>query len=338
MRACRREPVDVTPVWLMRQAGRYQPEFREIRSRVGFLDLCKNSELACEVTVNAVEQLGVDAAIIFADILLPLEPLGVGLEYVKGEGPLINRPITDLASVKALNGVNVESDLGYVLNSIKLTRKELRDEIPLIGFAGAPFTMASYMIEGSGSRHFEKTKALMYRQPETWALLMEKIVAVTASYLTAQAEAGADALQIFDSWVGCLSYSDYERFVLPYSKKLIDTISGKVPVIHFGTGTTAILDLVASAGGDVVGVDWRLALDKAWQVIGKEKAIQGNLDPTVLLGNRHEVRTQALRVLTEAGGRPGHIFNLGHGVLPPTDPETAKYLVSIVHEFEVPHA
>jgi uroporphyrinogen decarboxylase len=319
----------------MRQAGRYMPEFRELRSRVGFLDLCKDSALACEVTVMAAEQLGVDAAIIFADILLPLEPLGVGLEYARAEGPVIHRPVRMPADVDALNHVNSDEHLAYVLESLRLTRRALKDDIALIGFAGAPFTLASYMIEGGSSRNFEQTKQFMYKQPQAWARLMQRLTDLTGQYLLAQVAAGADALQLFDSWVGCLSPSDYERFVLPYSKQVCATIRGVAPLIHFGTGTAGLLHLMSSAGGDVIGVDWRIGLDRAWQLVGPQKAVQGNLDPLVLLAPPEEMEIQAARVLNEAGGRRGHIFNLGHGVLPPTDPGNVKRLVEFVHAREL---
>ena len=335
LRACRREQVDRTPVWLMRQAGRYQPEFREIRAKTTFLELCKNTELACEVTVLAVKQLQVDAAIIFADILLLLEPLGVGLEYAKGEGPIIHRPVKSMEDVKALRPVVAREDLAYVMNAISLTRAELPADIPLIGFAGAPFTIAAYMIEGGSSRNFDKTKSFMYNQPQAWSILMKTICGITSDYLNAQIEAGAEAVQLFDSWVGNLSPHDYAQYVAPYSKLIIDSIVGDIPVIHFGTGTTTLLPQMTEAGGDVIGVDWRTDLDSAWRTIGYDRSIQGNLDPCVLLGNKDEIKEQAERVLREAAGRPGHIFNLGHGVLPPTNPDNVRYLVDLVHNYGV---
>lgn len=330
MRACRSESVERTPVWLMRQAGRYQAEFRAVRSKYGFLELCKTPEKACEVTVMAVEMLNVDAAIIFADILLPIDALGLGLEYVKGEGPQIGRPIRSRADVEALPQIDVATSLSYVYDAIELTSQKLQKNIPLIGFAGAPFTLASYMIEGGGSRNFENTKALMYSDPTAWALLLDRIVEITAKYLHHQVEAGADALQIFDSWVGCLSPSDYSRFVLPHMRKLFDTVGDIAPVIHFGTNTATLLPLLREAGGDVIGMDWRIPLDQGWQIIGHDKAVQGNLDPTVLLGSKDEIRIQACRILQEAKGKPGHIFNLGHGILPMTPVENVKYLVEVV--------
>jgi uroporphyrinogen decarboxylase len=335
LRACRGESVDRTPIWLMRQAGRFIPEFRAIRAKTSFLDLCKTSELACEVTVMAVEMFQLDAAIIFADILLPLEPLGVGLQYLAGEGPHIERPIRTPEDVEALRPCHAENDLGYVLDAIRLTRRELNVNTPLIGFAGAPFTLASYMIEGGSSKNFEKTKTFMYTQPKAWHQLMQRIAQLTAEYLNAQVAAGAEALQLFDSWVGCLSPSDYAEFVLPYSKQVIDTVSG-APLIHFGTGTGTLLPQMVQAGGDVIGVDWRIGLDTAWKTIGSERGIQGNLDPMVLLSTPEEIERQAGRILREAGGRTGHIFNLGHGVLPPTNPDNVRFLVDFVHNYEVP--
>ena len=317
----------------MRQAGRYQPEFREIRAKTSFLELCKNTQLACEVTVMAVQQLQVDAAIIFADILLLLEPLGVGLEYAKGEGPIIHRPIKSMDDVKALRPVVAREHLAYVLDAISLTRRELPADIPLIGFAGAPFTIAAYMIEGGGSRNFDKTKAFMYSQPQAWSILMKTICGITSEYLNAQIEAGAEAVQLFDSWVGCLSPSDYAQYVASYSKLVIDSVTAGTPIIHFGTGTTTLLPQMREAGGDVIGVDWRTDLKSAWNSIGHDRAVQGNLDPCVLLGDKNEIKIQAERVLREAEGRPGHIFNLGHGVLPPTNPDNVRYLVDYVHSF-----
>jgi uroporphyrinogen decarboxylase len=336
LKACRREPVDRTPVWLMRQAGRFIPEFRDIRARTPFLELCKTPDLACAVTVMAVDMFGMDAGIIFADILLPLEPLGVGLEYAKGEGPVIHRPLASAQDVAKLGPCNAHEHLGYVLEAIKLTRRALPASVPLIGFAGAPFTLASYMIEGGSSKSFDKTKRFMYSQPAAWANLMQKIADLTGEYLLAQVDAGAEALQIFDSWVGCLSPSDYQRFVLPYSKQIIDTVKGAAPLIHFGTSSAGLLPYMVQAGGDVIGVDWRISLDSAWKTIGYNLGIQGNLDPLVLLSDRQEIALQCKRVLAEAAGRPGHIFNLGHGVLPPTDPDNVRYLVELVQQQELP--
>jgi uroporphyrinogen decarboxylase len=331
LKACRREPVAYTPVWLMRQAGRYMPEFRAIRRRVDFLKLCKSPDLAAEVTVMAVEQLGVDAAIIFADILLPLDAMRRELEYVKGEGPVIHKPVRSPAEVEALGYWSAREQLSYVFDAIKLTRQALKAEVALIGFAGAPFTVASYLIEGGGSRSFEKTKAFMYSHKTAWNTLLDQLTSFTCDYLSGQIEAGADSYQLFDSWVGCLSPEDYLEYVQPFSRRVFDTVRG-APAIHFGTGTAALLECMRDAGGEVIGIDWRIKLDEAWQRVGYDRAIQGNLDPCVLLSNKSEIKRRVELILGQAERRPGHIFNLGHGVLPPTDPQLVKYLVEAVHE------
>ncbi len=332
MKACRGERVDYTPVWLMRQAGRFAPEYRAVRSKVGFLELCKRPDLAAEVTVTAVETLGVDAAIIFADLLLPLEPMGVGLEYAPGDGPIIHRPVRTGDDVDRLPEVDVEGALAYVGEAVSIARKGLNPGIPLIGFAGAPFTLASYLIEGGGSRHYENTKTLMYREPASWHKLMEKLAGITARFLSVQVAAGAQAVQLFDSWVGCLSCEDYREYVLPHSRQAVAAVSPAVPLIHFGTGTPHLLALMREAGGDVIGLDWRVALDQGWQIVGHDVGVQGNLDPVVLLSEPSEIRRRAARILEQAGGRSGHIFNLGHGVLPSTPYEHVKFLVETVHE------
>ncbi len=332
VRTCKREPAERTPIWLMRQAGRFQPEYRAIREKVSFLELCKTSQLAAEVTVMAVDQLNVDAAIIFADILLPLEPLGVGLEFVKGDGPVINRPITSAADVARLKQFDVNTELGYVLESIKLVVKALNQRVPLIGFAGAPFTLASYMIEGGSSRNFEKTKTFMYTENAAWHSLMEVLSDVTVRYLNAQIAAGAQVVQLFDSWVGCLGPEDYRRFVAPHMKATISGIIPGVPVIHFGTGTATLLQSMKDCGGDVIGLDWRVELDQGWAELGDQVAVQGNLDPAVLLADTEQIRLQTERILRQAKGRPGHIFNLGHGILPSTPVANVKYLVELVRE------
>jgi uroporphyrinogen decarboxylase len=330
MRALRREPVERTPVWLMRQAGRYQPEYRAIRAKMSFLELCHNSQVAAEVTVMAVDMLQVDAGIIFADILLPLQCLNAGLRFAQGDGPVIDNPIRVSADVAKLTRFDIEEGLGYVFEAIRLFVKE-RPLVPLIGFAGAPFTLASYLIEGGSSRNFERTKAFMYSEPQAFADLMSILTEVTISYLLAQVAAGAHCLMLFDSWVGTLCREDYESMVLPYSKKIFSAIENAAPSIHFGTATGGMLDLVASAGSTVVGVDWRMDLASAWQMIG-DKAVQGNLDPTVLLGGRELIKERTQLVLNKAAGRPGHIFNLGHGIGKDTPVDNVKYLVELVRE------
>ncbi|MCH7518627.1 MAG: uroporphyrinogen decarboxylase [Candidatus Dadabacteria bacterium] len=332
MKACRLEETDYTPIWLMRQAGRYMREYREIRSKISFLELCKTPELAAEVTLSAVDRLGVDAAIIFADILLIVEPLGVGLEFSKGEGPRIKRPVRSGKAVDRINDFDPES-LQYVYDALKITRRALDPKKALIGFAGAPFTVASYMIEGGGSRNYENTKGLMYKDPGAWHTMMEKLSTATASYLNNQIKAGADAVQLFDSWVGCLSRDDYKEFVLPHMKKLISKIHKDTPVIHFGTGTGALLDLIKESGSQVIGLDWRVDLAKAWRQIGYDKAVQGNLDPVLLFSTPSEIRRRTKKIMDKAKGRPGFIFNLGHGILPKTPVDNVLALIDFVHEY-----
>lgn len=334
LKSFRREPTERTPVWLMRQAGRYQKEYREIREKVDFLTLCKTPELASEVTVMAVRQLDVDAAIVFADILLPMESFGLGLRFEKGDGPVIERPIASAADVERLPSPDAASDLDYVCEAIRITCKELdgNNSVPLIGFAGAPFTVASYAIEGGSSRSFEKTRTFMHAQPEAWNLLMNKLVAFTADYLLAQIAAGAAVVQIFDSWVGCLSPLDFEVYVEPHLRLLISTINGAVPVIYFSTTSAGLLPCISRLGADVIGVDWRVSLGDAWQTIGFDHAIQGNLDPMVLLSDRSTIRRHAEDIIRQADGRPGHVFNLGHGILPGTPVDNARYLVETVRE------
>jgi uroporphyrinogen decarboxylase len=332
MRACRAEPTSVTPVWLMRQAGRYMREYRMLRRHRPFLDLCRDPDLVAQVTVYAVERLGVDAAIIFADLLLPVPALGLGLAYVRGEGPSIEPPLRTGEDVDRLREPEVEADLGYVFEAIRRTRRALPPGVPLIGFAGAPFTLASYLIEGGGSAHFAQTKAFFCRDPGAWHALMERLTRVTAAYLDGQIAAGAQAVQVFDSWVGCLGPEDYREFVLPHSRRLIRSLTPGAPVIHFGTQTAALLPLLAQAGGDVLGLDWRVDLVEAWDRTGV-RAVQGNLDPAALFAPRAEVRRRALRLLERVGGRPGHIFNLGHGILPHTPLDSVLALVDAVHEW-----
>jgi len=331
MRACRREPVPYTPVWLMRQAGRYMREYREVRERTTFLELCKNPALAAEVTVTAVERLGVDAAIIFADILLILEPLGIELEFAKGEGPAIHNPVRTPSDIDRLKELEDPNELEFVYEAIRQTRGALKPDVPLIGFCGAPFTLASYMTEGGGSKNYVHTKRLMYDDPGAWHAMMALISRALVKYLNAQIAAGAQAVQLFDSWVGCLSPDDYRDFVLPHTKSVIENVTKGVPVLHFGTGTAALLELMREAGGDVIGLDWRVRLDEGWQRVGHDVAVMGNLDPVVLFANQDVIREQAKKILEQAEGRPGHIFNLGHGILPETPVENVIALVEMVH-------
>ena len=331
MRACRREPVPYTPVWLMRQAGRYMREYREVRARMSFLQLCKTPELAAEVTVTAAERLNVDAAIIFADILLIIEPMGLQLEFAKGEGPAIHNPVRTAGDVERLREVESVEALAYVMEAIRLTRRALRPDLPLIGFSGAPFTLASYIIEGGGSRNYVHTKRLMYTDAGAWHALMSLIARALSRYLNAQVAAGAQAVQLFDSWVGCLSPQDYREYVLPHTRSVIENVTPGTPVIHFGTGTAALLELMREAGGDVIGCDWRVDLGDAWARLG-DVAVMGNLDPVTLFADEDTVRAHARRILERAAGRPGHIFNLGHGILPETPVENVIALVEAVHE------
>ncbi len=330
--ACRREPTSFTPVWLMRQAGRYMEEYRKLRAQYGFLELCKKPDLAAEITVTPVEKLHVDAAILFADILLILEPMGVGLEYSKGDGPVIHRPVRSGKDVDGLNEFDVGSELAFVYEAVAKIRKELKNKVPLIGFAGAPFTLASYLIEGSGSRNYVHTKKLFYSAPEAWKRLMERLAKLIGEYLNCQIAAGVDAVQIFDSWAGCLTPSDYEQFVQPYTKAVIDAVTPGVPVINFSTGTSGLLKQLRAAGGDVIGLDWRINLDEGWATVGHDVAVQGNLDPVALFAAPKEIKSRVAEILRRAGGRPGHIFNLGHGVLPETPVDHVIAMVDAVHE------
>jgi uroporphyrinogen decarboxylase len=332
LRAARREPAPFTPVWLMRQAGRYLPEYRAMRAKHGFLELCKNPDAAAEVTLQPVERLGVDAAILFADILLIVEPLGVGLEFAKGEGPVIHHPVRSARDVAALRPIDVESAVGFVFETARRVARALAGKVPLIGFAGAPFTVASYLVEGGPSRDYLHAKRLMYEEPEAWHRLMGILAGATARYLNGQIAAGAQAVQLFDSWVGALAPGDYRAFVQPHTRALIETLTPGTPVIHFGTGTAGLLPWMRAAGGDVIGLDWRVDLDAGWAAVGHDVAVQGNLDPAVLLAPPRYIRERVKDVLDRAAGRPGHIFNLGHGVLPATPVEHVKAVVDIVHE------
>lgn len=332
MRACRREASAVTPVWLMRQAGRYMAEYRQVREKISFLELCKNPALCAEVMVTAVDKLKVDAAIIFSDLLPILEPMGMHLEFAKGDGPVIHNPLREARDVERVAELEDMQSLDFVMQTVSLTRAALAPEIPLIGFAGSPFTLASYMIEGGSSRNYHHTKSLMYRSPSAWKELMRKLARSIVRYLNGQIAAGAQCVQLFDSWAGCLSTADYERYVLPHMRMIIDSIIPDVPVINFATGNPALLPLLRGDSRTVVGVDWRVGLDQAWSVIGHDRAVQGNLDPVSLLAEPETLREMASSVLRAAGNRAGHIFNLGHGILPQTPVDNAIALVDMVHE------
>lgn len=332
LKACRGEPTDYTPIWLMRQAGRYQPEYRAIRAKVSFVELCKTPDLATEVTLLPVTQLGVDAAILFADILLVLEPLGIGFEFTKGDGPTIGKPVRTTRDIDAVSEqISAKDSLGYVMQTVRQVRASLPKEVPLIGFAGAPFTLASYAIEGGGSKEYRETKRLMYNDEAAFNVLMTKLTSATIDYLNAQVANGADAIQVFDSWIGALSPSDYVRYVKPHMTRLFSSIDKSVPSIHFGTGTATLLAHQMQAGGDVIGLDWRMELGPTWEKLGA-KAVQGNLEPYCLLAPREELKRRASDVLASAAGKPGHIFNLGHGIFPEASVDQVKALVDHVHE------
>ena len=332
LRACARLPVERTPVWFMRQAGRALPEYRAVRARHSLLEICARPELAIEVTLQPVRRLGVDAAILFADILLPLIPMGVELEFAPGEGPVIHNPLRAAADLERLRPLQAEADLPAVFETVRGVRAALPPEVALIGFAGAPFTLACYLIEGGGSRDFARARALMYGDPGLWHRLLERLAAAVADYLTAQVRAGAQVVQLFDSWAGALAPEDYRAFVLPHSAAVLAAVAAAgARSIHFGTGTAMLLEAMRDAGGDVIGVDWRVPLDQAWDRLGPGVGVQGNLDPAALLAPPPALEQQVRRVLDQAGGRPGHIFNLGHGVLPQTPPEALAAVVEWVH-------
>jgi uroporphyrinogen decarboxylase len=333
VRAARREAVERTPVWFMRQAGRSLPEYRAIRERHAFFEINRSAELTAEVTLQPVRRHDVDAAVIFADITSPVVPMGVDLELVEGVGPVVRSPIRTLDAVEALRIPEPAEVLAPILDAIALVRAELPEEKAVVGFCGGPFTVAGYLVEGRPSRDFARTKALMYTAPEVWHALLDKLAETFASYAVAQARAGADAVQLFDSWVGALSPADYVEFAAPASARVLAALrEAGVPSIHFGTGTATLLPAMAAAGGDVVGFDWRIALDDGWAAVGADRAVQGNLDPAVLLGPWERVELGARDVLARAGGRPGHIFNLGHGVLPETDSDTLTRLCELVRQ------
>ena len=332
MKSCRLEKADYTPIWLMRQAGRFLREYREARSRVSFKEFCKTPDMASEITLMVVDRFGVDAAIIFSDILLILEPLGLSLEYSSVDGPVIAKPLRTRKRIEALRDFDPES-MDFVYEALRITRKALAPEVSLIGFSGAPFTVASYAVEGSGSKNYVNTKKLMYGDPSLWERLMEILTESISDYLCAQVDAGADAVQIFDSWVGCLSPADYERFVFPHLKKLISALPPEVPVILFGTGTGSLLELMGKTGAGVIGLDWRVDILDGWQRAGSSLAVQGNLDPVSMLSTPSHVVGEARKILDRVGGRPGHIFNLGHGVLPQTPVDNVLRLIDEVHEY-----
>jgi uroporphyrinogen decarboxylase len=333
VRAARRQPVDRTPVWFMRQAGRSLPEYRAIREQHSFWDVAHTPELCAEVTLQPVRRHGVDAAVMFADIMTPVLGMGLDVELVEGVGPVVADPVRTLADVERLRVPEPDDAFAPLLAAIRIVRGELTPEQAVVGFCGGPFTVAGYLVEGKPSREFATVKALMYSEPEVWRALMEKLADCFAGYLAAQARAGADVVQLFDSWVGALSPADYEEFVAPWSARILAAVD--VPTIHFGTGAVTLLPAMARAGGDVIGLDWRIALDDGWAVVGEERGVQGNLDPAVLLGPWERVETAAHDVLARAGGRAGHIFNLGHGVLPRTDPDVVTRLAELVQESTV---
>ncbi len=331
-RACRRQPVERTPVWFMRQAGRYMAEYRAVRKTHSLIEICKKPELAAEVTITAAEALGVDAAIIFADLLLPLEVMGLPFHFSAGEGPVIEQPLRDAAAIAALR-TDSAADLGYVADAVKLVCKHFGAKLPVIGFCGAPFTLASYMIEGGGSRNYVHAKKMMYSSPAAWDDLLAKLVAVTSQYAAEQVRAGADVIQVFDSWVGCLSVEDYRQYVLPRTTELVKALQQTgAPVIYFGTDSATLLASMEETGADVIGLDWRIPLDEGWNRLGANVAVQGNLDPVLLFADWKTVQARAEEILRRAGGKPGHIFNLGHGILPETPVENVKALAQFVQQ------
>jgi len=332
VKACQSQLVDRTPVWFMRQAGRYMPEYRAVRKRYSLIEICKRPEVAAEVTITAAEALGVDAAIIFADLLLPLEVMGLPFHFSTGEGPVIERPIRDQADISRLR-TDRASDLGYVAEAVRLVCKHFGPRLPVIGFCGAPFTLASYMIEGGSSRNYVNTKKMMYSSPAAWDELMGKLVSVVSAYALEQVHAGADVIQIFDSWVGCLGVDDYRRFVLPRTTALVKALQKtRVPVIYFGTDSATLLPSMKQSGAEVIGLDWRIPLDQGWDAVGSG-AVQGNLDPVLLFADWKQIKPRATEILRRAGGRLGHIFNLGHGILPETPVENVRALAKFVQEY-----
>ncbi|MBN2332971.1 MAG: uroporphyrinogen decarboxylase [Deltaproteobacteria bacterium] len=334
LQACRRQAVDCTPVWMMRQAGRYLPEYRALREKYSFWQMCKQPELAVEVTLQPLRRMELDAAILFSDILVPLEGMGAGFEFIESRGPVLDHPIRTAADVDRLTVIDAREVVPFVMEAIGMLRRELTGKVPLIGFSGAPFTLASYLVEGGGSKQYQHIKTMMYAEPELFHRLMDKITAVVISYLSAQIEAGAQVIQLFDSWVGCLNPADYREYVFPYSQKIFQALAPyNVPMIHFANQAATFLDLVRDAGGDILGIDWRIDLATAWKIIGEDRGIQGNIDPITLFAPIGEIRKRVKGILDQAAGRPGHIFNLGHGILPTTPIDHAKAMIDAVHEF-----
>jgi uroporphyrinogen decarboxylase len=330
VRAARREPVERTPVWFMRQAGRSLPEYRELRKRFDLFQVCRQPELCAEVTLQPVVAHGVDAAVMFADIMLPVLGMGVDVELVENVGPVVDRPIETLADVELLRIPDPREAVPFVLDAVRLVRDELDPERAVVGFCGGPFTVAGYLIEGKPTRDFIRTKRCMYAAPDVWHSLMDKLADTFAAYVSAQVDAGADVIQLFDSWVGALSVPDYLEFAAPYSQRILAAV--RAPTIHFGTGTSHLLGAMSDVGGDVIGLDWRIPLDRGWELVGWDRGVQGNLEPALLLGPFERVEAAAVAILGASDGRPGHIFNLGHGVLPDTDPKDLRRLVQLVHE------
>ncbi len=330
MRTCRSEPVERTPVWFMRQAGRSLPEYRELRKQFNLFEVCRRPELCAEVTLQPVAAHGVDAAVMFADIMLPVLGMGVEVELVESVGPVVEEPVRTMADVERLRVADPEEAVPFILEAIRLVRSDLHPDRAVVGFCGGPFTVAGYLIEGKPTRDFVLVKTLMYREPAVWHALMDKLAETFTAYVRAQVAAGADVIQVFDSWVGALSPADYREFAGPYASRILAALD--VPTIHFGTGTATLLSSMADAGGDVIGLDWRIPLDDGWAIVGEDRGVQGNLDPAVMLGPWGRIEAGAADVLARAGGRPGHIFNLGHGVLPDTDPAALRRLVELVHE------
>ncbi len=334
LRACRRQDVDCTPVWMMRQAGRYLPEYRELRKKYSFWEMCRTPELAVEVTLQPLRRMEIDAAILFSDILVPLVPMGAAIEFYEGKGPVVEKPIRSAADLASLKVIDANETVPFVMEAIRILRRELEGKVPLIGFSGAPFTLASYLVEGGGSKQYQHVKTLMYANPEVFHKLMDMISDTVISYLSAQIEAGAQVVQLFDSWVGCLGPLDYAEYVYPYNRKIFDALEVyDVPKIHFANQASTLLDQVVAAGGDIIGLDWRQDLKKAWDLIGPDHGVQGNFEPIALFAPIPEIRKRVKRIIEQAENRNGHIFNLGHGILPTTPIDHAKAMIDAVHEF-----